>query len=167
MAIIALEGMHFRAEHGFYPEENAIGNQFVLDVYVEADISEAVETDELYEPAEEDAEEDGKPLSVNYETIYLLCAREMKKPSKLLETVVQRIADRLSDYFTITIDDKEICLIKGVRIRLRKLSPPLQGKVDSAFVEITTGTFELPSGATLKKLHNLVKDWDELKKLLG
>ncbi|MBK7871073.1 MAG: dihydroneopterin aldolase [Saprospiraceae bacterium] len=166
MAIIALEGMHFRAFHGYYPEENITGTDFLLDVYVEADIEEAAETDNLYEEVEEDSEEDEHPLSVNYETIYLLCESEMRKTSKLLETVVQNISNRINEYFTFEKDGKEIALIKGMRIRLKKLNPPLHGKVDCAFVELSTGVFELPSGKSLKKLRNLIKNWEELEDLL-
>ncbi|MDX1943615.1 MAG: dihydroneopterin aldolase [Saprospiraceae bacterium] len=166
MAIIALEGMHFRAFHGYYPEENITGTDFLLDVYVEADIEEAAETDNLYEEVEEDSEEDEHPLSVNYETIYLLCESEMRKTSKLLETVVQNISNRINEYFTFEKDGEEIVLIKGMRIRLKKMNPPLHGKVDCAFVELSTGVFELPSGESLKKLRNLIKNWEELEDLL-
>lgn len=156
MAIIALEGMRFYAYHGFYEEEQIVGNSYVLDVYVDADISKAAMADELYEPAEEDAEEDEQPLSVNYETIYLLCKKEMQLQSKLLESVAQRIADRIDGYFDH---------IRGVKVRLKKLAPPLPGKVECSYVEVTTGVFRLPSGASLKKLLHLVKDWKELKNL--
>lgn len=167
MAIIALEGMHFRAFHGFYPEENVIGNDFILDVYVETEIEEAAAVDELYEELDdEDAEEDAQPLSVNYETIYLLCESEMRKTAKLLETVVQRIADRLHDYFKYEEDEEEISLIQGTRVRLRKLHPPLQGKVDAAYVEVSTGTFRLPDGKSLKDLRALIANWDEIEDLL-
>ncbi len=130
MAIIALEGMYFRALHGFYPEENIVGNDFIVDVYVEADIRMAAMSDELYEPVEEDSEEDEDPLSVNYETIYLLCESEMRKTSKLLETVAQGIATRIHSHFSNVL---------GLRVRVRKLHPPLRGPVHSAYVEIATG----------------------------
>ncbi|MFN7117894.1 MAG: dihydroneopterin aldolase [Saprospiraceae bacterium] len=132
MAIIALEGMRFFAHHGFYEEEQIVGGHFVLDVYVEADISGATMTDELYEEADEDSEEDQSPLSVNYETVYLLCKQEMKEPAKLLETVAQRIADRIEGYFENA---------SGVRVRLKKIQPPLPGRVDWAYVEVATGAF--------------------------
>ncbi len=148
MAIIALEGMYFRAFHGFYPEENETGNDFLLDVYVETDIKSAADADELYEAVEEDSEEDERPLSVNYETIYLLCESEMRKTSKLLETVVQRINERILDYFNADDDEP---LIKGTRVRLRKLNPPLHGKVNCAFVEISTGSMQVVSVKNLKK----------------
>lgn len=133
MAIIALEGMRFFAHHGFYEEEQIVGGYFVLDVYVDTDISKAAMADELYEAAEEDAEEDEAPLSVNYETLYLLCKKGMQQNAKLLETVVQNIADRIEGYF----DN-----INGVRVRLKKIQPPLPGRVDCAYVELSTGTLD-------------------------
>ena len=54
MAIIALEGVRFFARHGYYEEEQVLGNTFVLDVIVNADIELAAATDELYEEMEED-----------------------------------------------------------------------------------------------------------------
>lgn len=111
MAIIALEGMQFYAYHGFYEEEQIVGGQYVLDVYVEVDIDAAAMADDLYEAAEEDSEEDVEPLSINYETIFLLCKKEMQQPSKLLETVAQRIADRIGGYFTNNT---------GAKVRLKK-----------------------------------------------
>lgn len=156
MAIIALEGMHFYAYHGFYEEEQIVGGHYVLDVYVEVDIDAAAMADDLYEAAEEDSEEDVEPLSVNYETIFLLCKKEMQQSSKLLESVAQRIADRIGGYFSKA---------RGTKVRLRKLQPPLPGKVAQAYVEVHTGVFKLPSGKSLKKLHRLVKDWDDFKNL--
>lgn len=132
MAIIALEGMRFFAYHGFYEEEQIVGNHYILDVYVDTDIDAAVLADELYEDAEEDAEEDQAPLSVNYETVYLLCKKEMQVQSKLLETVAQRIADTIEGYFDNAV---------GVQVRLKKRQPPLAGSVDWAYVEVKTGSF--------------------------
>jgi dihydroneopterin aldolase len=132
MATIALEGMRFYAYHGFYEEEQIVGGQFVLDVYVDTEIMGATMADELYEAVEDDEEEDRDPLTVNYETVFLLCKQEMREPAKLLETVAQRIADRIDSYFDNA---------NGVHVRLKKLQPPLAGKVDCAYVEIKTGTF--------------------------
>lgn len=134
MATIALEGVHFFARHGYYEEEQILGNTFVLDVIVNADIELAAETDELYEElAEEEIEED-EPASttVNYELLYFICQREMKAPAKLLETVVERIAERIRDFDNVT----------GYLVRLRKLHPPLGGKVDNAWVMTSGGDLD-------------------------
>lgn len=120
MAVIALEGMHFYAHHGFYEEERIIGNHFILDVYVNTSVFQAARTDDLYS-------------TVNYETIYFLCQTEMRKPTKLLETLVQRMVDRLEEQFEHKVS--------GIKIRLTKQNPPLRGRVEKAYVEISSGNF--------------------------
>jgi dihydroneopterin aldolase len=117
MATIALEGMHFYAYHGFYEEERIVGNNYLLDIYINANTSFAARTDDLYE-------------TVNYETVYFICQSEMKKSSQLIETVAQRILNRIRLQF----DE-----VMGVKIRLRKMNPPLNGQVDSVYVEINSG----------------------------
>ena len=117
MALIALEGVHFYAYHGFYEEEQIIGNNFVLDVYVEANTAMAARADDLF-------------ATVNYETIYRICQMEMRTPAQLLETVAQRIANHIQDQF----DN-----VRGVKVRLSKMAPPLGGKVGRAYVELSVG----------------------------
>ena len=56
------------------------------------------------------------------------------------------MVDRLNEQF-----DK----VKGVKVRLRKLNPPLGGSVGSAGVEMSTGVFDLPSVDNLKKIKEL------------
>lgn len=120
MAVIALEGMRFYAYHGFYEEERIVGNYYTLDVYVKTGVFKAAMSDDLF-------------ATVNYETIYFLCQTEMRRPTKLLETLVQRMIDRLMEQF----EGK----VSGIKIRLTKLNPPLRGSVDRAFVEMTSGSF--------------------------
>jgi dihydroneopterin aldolase len=115
MAIIALEGMHFFAFHGYYDEEQKMGGDFILDVYITADVKLAAAKDDL----------EG---TVNYEMVYFICKSEMKKTSRMIETVAQRILDRLCNL----LSEKA----KGVKVRLRKMNPPLGGKVHSAYVEL-------------------------------
>ena len=69
MSKVALEGMQFYAFHGFYEEEQLIGNYFVVDVYVDTNFMGAAQSDDL-------------GGTVNYETIYFICRLEMKKTSK-------------------------------------------------------------------------------------
>ncbi len=117
MALIALEGMRFQARHGFYEEEQIIGNTFIVDVYVNARTNRAETKDDLF-------------LTVNYETIFLICQAEMRKPAKLLENVANRILYRLMGQF----DN-----VNGVRVRVKKMHPPLGGHVDCAYVELEQG----------------------------
>ncbi len=117
MATIALEGMHFYAYHGFYEEERVIGNDFVLDVYVDTELGRAAATDDLFQ-------------TVNYELIYFICKQEMSKPTQLLEAVAQRILKRIREQFV---------QVKSVRVRLKKKNPPLGGRVNHAYVEVSSG----------------------------
>ena len=67
MATIALEGVRFFARHGYYEEEQVLGNTFVLDVIVNADTELAAATDELYEELEEEEIEEQQVLQEEVE----------------------------------------------------------------------------------------------------
>lgn len=146
MAIIALEGVQFFARHGYYEEEQVLGNTFVLDVIVSADTEMAAETDELYEELEEEEIEEDEPAAttVNYEVLYFICQMEMKTPAKLLETVVDRIANRIEEFDNV----------RGYLVRLRKLSPPLGGRVGSAWVMTTGGELDFSYLELVKNLED-------------
>lgn len=116
-AKIGLEDVRLHAPHGYYDEENLMGNEFSIDVEVESSITMAATGDDL-------------GGTVNYSTIHRLLQIEMRKPTKLLEALAYRMAKRIQDQF----DD-----VQRVKLRLRKLNPPLGGKVGAAFVEIELG----------------------------
>lgn len=119
MAIIALEGMRFYAFHGFYEEEQIIGNDYVVDVFINTQITKS-------------AIEDNLAKTINYETIHLICKSVMHKKCKLLETVAERIAQGIKYQFKG---------ISEMRVRVKKLNPPLGGMVESAWVE-SDGVFK-------------------------
>lgn len=123
MAKIALEGMHFYAYHGVYPEEQLIGTDYIVDVYLEASVGKAAVGDDLNN-------------TVNYETIYLICKTVMNHPTNLIETVASRIALRIKHQFHY---------LKDLRVRVRKKNPPLGGRVDWAGVEVQ-GNFSKSCG---------------------
>jgi 7,8-dihydroneopterin aldolase/epimerase/oxygenase len=113
MALIALEGMRFHAYHGVYEAEQTLGNEYVIDVYVRAGTDRA-------------AKEDKVEHTINYETIHQICRLEMESPKKLIETVLAGIFNRMKHQFSD---------MQALRVRVRKLNPPLGGRVDSAWVE--------------------------------
>ena len=43
MSLIALEGMQFYAYHGVYDEEQIIGNNYVIDIYISTNYSKAIQ----------------------------------------------------------------------------------------------------------------------------
>ena len=116
-AKIGLEDVRFHAPHGYYEEEQLMGNDFSIDVEVEAEVGMAATEDDL-------------AGTVSYATIYYLLQAEMKKPTQLLETLAHRMATRILQQFDT---------VSSVRLKLRKLAPPIGGRVGAAYVEVTLG----------------------------
>ena len=111
--------MRFTAPHGFYPEEEVLGNDFLIDIYIDTDTRMAALRDDL-------------GATVNYETVYLMVQSEMKKSAQLIETLADRIVARIQEFYET---------ISGIRLVIRKLHPPLSGEVAAAYIEVKTGSF--------------------------
>ena len=107
MSYITLEGMEFFSYHGCFKEEQVIGTNFVVDLKIETDVTEAAITDDLHK-------------TINYQSVYLLVKEEMKMKSKLLENVAQRILTSLLNHFPAIIN---------IEVKVSKLNPPLGGKL--------------------------------------
>ncbi|WP_124726332.1 dihydroneopterin aldolase [Staphylospora marina] len=111
---IFVSGMRFYAYHGVFPEENRLGQRFVVDVELGLDLSSAGKTDDL-------------SLSVNYAEVYETVRREMtEKRVNLLETLAENIASALLSAFPV----------KEARVRVTKPDPPIPGHYDAVGVEI-------------------------------
>ncbi len=111
---IALRGMVFYGRHGARSAERELGQRFVVDLEVGADLSEAGRTDDL-----------GRTIS--YSELYRL-AREVVEgePRNLLEAVGERICERALAY------DRAL----WVRVRITKPSVPIPGALEAAEVEL-------------------------------
>lgn len=129
MAMIALEGMEFYAYHGYYQEERIIGGRYVIDVYITTDVRRAAVNDNL-------------ERTVNYENVHTICQAVMDEPVKLIETVAEKISLRIKHLYGF---------IKEMKIRVRKLNPPLNGLVSQAFVEVD-GNFSKKCGRCQRPL---------------
>ncbi len=114
MIKVALHEVKFFAYHGFYPEEQILGNHFLVDVEVEFK-SENKAADEISN-------------TINYEELYSVLAEEMKQPRKLLETLVQEMISKIQ---------KKYPFLETIKVGIKKLNPPLPGEVKYALVEIT------------------------------
>lgn len=114
MSVISIEGMEFFAYHGCFKEEQVIGTKFRIDLFLEVDTSNAEKTDNLKD-------------TVNYQSVFQLVKKEMETPSKLLEHVGRRVLDRIK---------KEFTNVEHARIKIRKLNPPLGGKMDFVSLEL-------------------------------
>ena len=111
---VALEGLEFHAFHGVYPHERESGNWFEVDIVVESDFSMASANDELQG-------------TVNYETLFKIVKEEMHEPSKLLETVAEKIARDVL---------QKIPEALSVELRISKLNPPIGGKCKKATISL-------------------------------
>lgn len=116
MGRILLEGMRFKARHGYYETEGILGNEFVVDVLLEGKFEEAAISDRL-------------ELGIDYEQIYLIVKYAMvqEEPVNLLETIAHRIVERIQER------SKEI--IEDVNVVIRKVNPPLGGRVQYSMVD--------------------------------
>jgi len=110
--IVSLEGLEFKAYHGFYDEERKRGNRFVCDISVELKSFDSRE-DNIYD-------------TVNYEDVYHIVDGEMKRTCKLIETVAYNILERIRELDNVT----------GAKVKLIKLNPPLVGIASQAVVEM-------------------------------
>ena len=115
MVKVGLQGIHLFAYHGFYPQEQISGNDFVVDVEVEFFQTRHFDTDEIGH-------------TVNYEQLYAITVRHMAIPRKLLETVVQGVMDELKVTYPFA---------QGIRVSVRKLNPPIDAKIECSLVEMT------------------------------
>ncbi len=113
MSIISIEGMEFFAYHGCFKEEQVIGTKFNIDLLLTVDTSKAEDSDELHD-------------TVNYQEVYQLVKGEMQVTSKLLEHVGRRILNIIKSTYP---------QIEKATLKIRKLNPPLGGKMD--FVSVT------------------------------
>jgi 7,8-dihydroneopterin aldolase/epimerase/oxygenase len=115
MITVGLQGAEFFARHGFYPEEQLIGCKFLVDISVG------------FKPAG-DLRKDNLSNTVNYETLYQIAADQMQYPKKLIETLAQAIIEGIK---------KEYPYIENAEVRIKKLNPPLKGRVDHSSVTIS------------------------------
>ena len=114
---ILLEKLEVYANHGVLPQENVVGNFYVIDLRLAIDLRKACLTDSLED-------------TVSYADICNLVKSEMKIPSKLIEHAAKRIIDRLKS---------EYPQIEGVELKLSKRNPPMGAQLDYASVVLIDG----------------------------
>jgi len=115
MALIQIENMEFYAFHGHFKEEQIVGNKFLIDLTIEADLDKAAETDRLED-------------TVDYQKAFKIVKDEMEKKSYLLEHIGKRILDSI---YT-NLDG-----VKKATVRIRKMNPPMGGHINSVAVVMT------------------------------
>ena len=116
MGKIVIEEMEFYAFHGHYQEEQIVGNRFLVDLEMDADLTAAAGSDNLND-------------AVNYQQAYQIIKNEMRRTkSNLLENIGKRILDALY---------AEMEGIKKATIRIRKLNPPMGGPIKSVGIKMS------------------------------
>ena len=111
---IFLKDIRIHAYHGVLPQENEVGQDFLISVRCGVDISSAMEHDML-------------EVALDYGTLYRLIEREMGKTSQLIEHVAGRIAECIF---------REFPMVTSLDLTISKLNPPMGGDLKVAGVEL-------------------------------
>ncbi|CAH0149310.1 Bifunctional folate synthesis protein [Pedobacter sp. Bi27] len=110
---VALKDVKCFALHGYYPEEQLIGNHFVVDLVTE------------FTPQGFD---DELAQTVNYEDLNHIIMEEMKHTQKLLETVLKNIISKVIELYPF---------VEMVNVSMKKLNPPMPGQIGHSFVKLS------------------------------
>ena len=115
MGIIKVENIRVFAHHGCLKEETAIGSDYQVDLEVKCDLKTSAKSDQLKD-------------TVDYVFLNKVVREEMSIPSKLLETVAQRILNRIFN------EDK---MVTKATISVSKINPPIGGDVEMVTIKMS------------------------------
>ena len=113
MGSIKLRNIRVFAYHGCLVEEEKIGSDYRVDLKVKGDLSNSATSDELKD-------------TIDYVHLNKIVKEEMAIRSKLLESVAERINNRVL---------QEIIMVQKVKVSVSKINPPIGGNV--AMVSVT------------------------------
>ena len=114
MQIIEVNNIRMHANHGCMEEEELIGGEYLVDVHLWVDFSNAGRTDKLKD-------------TIDYVAVNEIVEQEMMIRSKLIEHAGWRIMKRLKNEFP---------RCEKIRVKVVKLAPPINGNVDNVSVVI-------------------------------
>ncbi len=110
---IILEDLKIYAYHGVLPEEALIGNHYIINAELHADLEKASQTDDLTD-------------TINYAEVSEIIHQEMAIRSELLEHVIGRMINRIESQFP---------QISFIKIKLTKTVPPMPGEMKGVSLE--------------------------------
>jgi dihydroneopterin aldolase len=114
--VIRIRNAVFYAYHGVASDEQNLGGNFEIDVELRADLSAALESDDL-------------KRTVDYEAVYGMIHQIVtSKKYFLLEALANTIAKGIMRAWPV---------VDSVTVHVRKPHPPVKGVVDFVEVEIT------------------------------
>ena len=102
---IEINNLKLYAFHGVLEQEHSVGNTYRVDCQIEADLSRAMQSDQVVD-------------TINYAEVVDIIQAEMRQPSQLLERVAGRIIEQLTHRWTN---------IEHIDLRLSKQRPPIAG----------------------------------------
>jgi 7,8-dihydroneopterin aldolase/epimerase/oxygenase len=105
LGTISLEGLEFFAYHGFYDEEQKVGNKYSLDITIHTDLISAAQHDRIRE-------------TVNYENLYRIAVEVMGERSRLLEHIAWRLIAKVREQYPN---------VEKVYVSVSKFNPPIGG----------------------------------------
>jgi len=111
---IVVDNIRVYAYHGCLKEETIIGSDYSVTIHVTANLTPASHSDDLTD-------------TVDYVLLNRIVKEEMSIPSKLLEHVCQRIANRIL---------QECPLVYNTTIAVSKINPPIGGDVAKVTVKV-------------------------------
>ena len=115
MVEIYLKNIRCYCFHGCLKEESIIGSEYLVNLWAKGALGKASLTDKI-----DDA--------IDYVFLNKVIVEEMSIPSKLLETVAERILNR-----ALNEDNR----IQKITISVSKICPPINGDVESVAVKLS------------------------------
>ena len=115
MVEIYLKNIRCYSFHGCLKEEGVIGSDYLVNLWAKGALGKAALTDRLEH-------------AIDYVLLNKIVVEEMAIPAKLLETVAERILNR------VLKEDKRI---QKVKISVSKICPPINGDVESVVVKLS------------------------------
>ena len=109
---VALKDVKCFSLHGYYPEEQLIGNHFLVSVEVS------------FLPSNDTENIDN---TVNYEVLNDIILEEMRNTQKMLETVVKNMMDRILGNYPF---------LRRAEVGIKKLHPAMPGDIHHSFVQL-------------------------------
>ena len=116
MSSIRLKNIRIFTNHGCLTEEEKIGSDYLVNLTVQADLSEAARSDQLKD-------------TVDYVHLNRIVKEQMAQRSKLLEHVGQRIIDTIFE---------ELPVVESVEVTVSKVNPPIGGDVAEVSVTMSS-----------------------------
>ncbi len=106
--LLLLKDLEFWGTHGHWPEENKLGQRFVVDIEVSVDMQKMCDTDDL-------------DTGLSYVTVYGIAKKVVTtEQHKLVQRIAQRIADEVIKAYPI----------KQIKVTVKKPSVAIGGIVD-------------------------------------